>query len=47
MGEIAKRVQEMTQNWYGHMMRREDHYVGRRTIEMEVQERGGREEGLT
>ena len=25
VGEIAKKVQERRRNWYGHMMRREDH----------------------
>ena len=25
--------------WYGHVMRRDDHYVGRRAMEMKVQRR--------
>ena len=37
VGEIAKKVQERRRNWCGHMMRREDHYLGRRVMEMEVQ----------
>ena len=34
-------VQYMTRNWYGHIMGREEHYVGLITMEMY-----GREEGL-
>ena len=34
-------VQYRMRNWYGHMMRREEHAVGRMTMEMY-----GREEGL-
>ena len=30
MGNIAKKVQEMRLKWYGHVMRRQEHYVGRR-----------------
>ena len=29
VGEIAKKVQERRLRWYGHVMRREEHYVGR------------------
>ena len=29
MGEITKKVQERRLKWYGHVMRREEHYVGR------------------
>ncbi len=36
VGEITKKVQEMRLKWYGHVMRREEHYVGRREIEMKV-----------
>ena len=39
MGEIAKKVQERRLRWYGHVMRREEHYVGRRAMEMKVQGR--------
>ena len=39
VGEIAKSVQERRRDWYEHTMRREDHYVGRMTMEMEVQGR--------
>ena len=34
-------VQDRMRNWYGHMMRREEHCVGRMTMEMY-----GREEWL-
>ena len=38
-GEITKKVQERRLKWYGHVMRREEHYVGRRAMEMKVQGR--------
>ena len=38
-------VQERRLRWCGHVMRREEHYVGRRAMEMKVQGEG-REEGL-
>ena len=37
MGEIAREVQDRMPNWYGYMMRREEHCVGRVTIGMQVQ----------
>ena len=43
VGEIAKKVKERRRNWCGHMMRREDHYLGRRVMEMEVQLREAEE----
>ena len=39
MGEITKKLQERRLKWYGHVMRREEHYVGRRAMEMKVQGR--------
>ena len=30
VGEIANKVQERRLKWYGYVMRREEHYVGRR-----------------
>ena len=36
MGEISKNVQESRLKWYGHVLRREDKYVGKRVIAMEV-----------
>ena len=34
VGDIAMEVQYRMRNWYGHMMRREEHSVGRMTMEM-------------
>ena len=39
VGEIAKKVQERWLKWNGHVMRREEHYVGRRAMKMKVQGR--------
>ena len=39
VGEITKKVQERMLKWYGHVMRREEHYVGRRALVMKVQGR--------
>ena len=39
VGEITKKVQERRLNWYGHLMRREEHYVGRSAMVMKVQRR--------
>ena len=36
---LTKKVQERRLEWYGHVMRREEHNVGRRAIEMKVQGR--------
>ena len=44
VGEIAKKVQERRLKWY--VMRREEHYVGRRAMEMKVKGRMKREEDL-
>ena len=44
MGEITKKVQEKRLKWYGHVMRREEHRVGRRAMEMKVQ--GRRKRGI-
>ena len=35
-GEISKKVQESRLKWYGHVLRREDEYVGKRVMVMEV-----------
>ena len=45
VGERAKKVQERRFKWYGHVMRREEHYVGRRVMEMKVH--GEKEERKT
>ena len=39
VGEITKKAQERRFKWYGHVMRREEHYVGRRAMVMKVQGR--------
>ena len=39
MGEITMKVQERRLKWYGHVMRREEHYVGRMAMVMQVQGR--------
>ena len=36
MGEISKKVQESRLKWYGHVLRREDEYVGKRVMGMDV-----------
>ena len=36
MGEISKKVQESRLKWYGHVLRREDEYVGKIVMAMEV-----------
>ena len=35
VGEISKKVHE-SRLWYGHVLRREDEYVGKRVLVMEV-----------
>ena len=44
MGEISKKVQESRLKWYGHVLRREDEYVGKRVMAMEVQGTEGEED---
>ena len=44
VAEITKKVQERRLKWYGHVMRREEHYVGRRAMVMTVQ--GRRKRGI-
>ena len=34
--EISKKVHESRLKWYGHVLRREDEYVGKRVMAMEV-----------
>ena len=36
VGQIYKKVQESRLNWYGHVLRREYEYVGKRVMAMEV-----------
>ena len=37
VGENTKKVQEIMLKWYGHVMRRKEHYVGRSAMVMKVQ----------
>ena len=37
VGEITKKVHERRLKWYGHVMIRHKHYVGRRAMAMKVQ----------
>ena len=34
--KISKKVQERRLHWYGHVMRRNGEYIGKRVMEMEV-----------
>ena len=43
VGEISKKVQECRMRWYGHVMRRDVEYVGKRVMGIEVQ--GSRRRG--
>ena len=36
VGEISRKVQESRLKWYGHVLRREDEYAGKRVMGMEV-----------
>ena len=36
MGDISKKVHESRLKWYGHVLRREEEYVGKRVMVMEV-----------
>ena len=36
MGEIAKKVHESRLKWYGHVLRRQEEYVGKRVMVMKV-----------
>ena len=44
VGEISKKVQESRLKWYGHVLRREYEYVGKRVMAMEVP--GNRRRGI-
>ena len=45
MGEIAKNIEERRLNWYGNVMRIEEHNVGRRAMRMKLQ--GRRKSGMS
>ena len=36
VGEMSKKVQERRLKWYGHVLRREDEYVAKRVVVLEV-----------
>ena len=36
MGEISNKMQERSLKWYGHVLRREEEYVGNRVMVMKV-----------
>ena len=40
MWDISKKVQESRLKWYGHVLRREEEYVGKIVMVMEVPEEG-------
>ena len=44
VGEISKKVQESRLKWYGHVLRREYEYVGKRVMSMEVRGKEGEED---
>ena len=44
VGEISKKVQESRLKWYGHVLRREEEYVGKRVMAMEVPGKEGEED---
>ena len=44
VGEISKKVQESRLKWYGHLLRREGEYVGKRVMGMEVPGNEGEED---
>ena len=39
VGELSKKVQERRLKWFGHVTRREENYIGKRVMRMEVQGR--------
>ncbi|KAI5738758.1 hypothetical protein M8J77_010857 [Diaphorina citri] len=41
--EISKKIQEKRLQWYGHIKRRDEEYVGNKVREMEVEGQRGRE----
>ena len=36
VGEISRKAQETRSKWYGHVLRREEEYIGKRVMAMEV-----------
>ena len=44
VGEISKKVQESRLKWYGHVLRREDEYVGKRVMGWRCRGKEGEED---
>ena len=44
VGEISKKVKESRLKWYGHVLRREDEYVGKRVMRWRCRGKDGVEE---
>ena len=42
VGEISKKVQERRLKWYGHVMRKDEHYAGKRMLSMDVEGKRGK-----
>ncbi|XP_026679257.1 uncharacterized protein LOC113467333 [Diaphorina citri] len=40
--EISKKIQERRLQWYGHVQRREENYVGKKIARLEVEGKRGR-----
>ena len=40
VGRLGMKMREGRLRWYGHVMRRDQEYVGRKMMEMELKERG-------
>lgn len=38
--EISSKMQERRLNWHGHVMRRDENYLGRRAMAVEISGRG-------
>ena len=45
VGEISKKVQESMLKWYRHVLRRDEDYVAKRVMAMEVPRKEGLEDG--
>lgn len=42
VAELQKKIQEVRLRWYGHVMRRDDEYIGKRVMKLEVEGKRGR-----
>ena len=43
VGRFGEKTREARLRWYGHVQRKDDGYIGRRMLRMELQERGNGE----